>query len=161
MEEIKIVPAYDRGEVVRELFQEYTAMLVEEDPEFGKYLQKQNFDGEMAHLEMKYGMPYGRLYLLYVDGEPAGCIGMRKLDEENCEMKRLYIRAGYRGRNLGEKLVKRLLEDAREIGYRHMLLDTLPFLKTAISIYKRMGFYEIESYNGSPMEGLVYLKMDL
>ena len=54
-----------------------------------------------------------------------------------------------------------LLEDAREIGYRHMLLDTLPFLKTAISIYKRMGFYEIESYNGSPMEGLVYLKMDL
>ena len=159
--ETMIIPAYDRKETVRELFTEYTAMLVKEDPEFGKYLQKQNFDGELEHLERKYGMPAGRLYLLYADGVPAGCIGMRKLDEENCEMKRLYVRTEFRGRNFGEMLVKKLLEDARREGYSSMLLDTLPFLKTAIHIYKRMGFYAIGSYNGSPMEGLVYLKYDL
>lgn len=156
-----IVPAYDRREDVAQLFTEYTEMLVEKNREFGGYLDKQNYREELLHLEQKYGPPFGRLYLAYVDGALAGCVGLRRLDAENCELKRMYVRPAFRDRHLGSTLLRRILEDAGEIGYSHILLDTLPVLDRAIEMYRRYGFYEIGSYNGSPMEGLVYLKADL
>ena len=76
-------------------------------------------------------------------------------------MKRLYVRPEFRGQDIGGSMVRQIIRDAKHIGYSHILLDTLPFLEKAIEMYKRYGFYEIPSYNGSPMEGLVYLKMDL
>lgn len=118
-------------------------------------------DAELKHLEQKYGLPHGRLYLAYCDDALAGCIGLRKIDEENCEMKRLYVRPEFRGQHIGNILVQKIIEDAKEIGYSHMLLDTLPFLESAIHMYKTFGFYEIESYNNSPMETSIYMKADL
>ena len=159
--DVRFVPAYDRPEVVRELFSEYTEMLVAGDPDFAAYLKLQKYDEEVLHLERKYGEPPGRLYLVYCGEEVAGCVGLKKLDETSCEIKRLYVRARFRGHKLGEQMVERLMADARAIGYRHILLDTLPFLRTAIQMYLRMGFYEIPSYNGSPMENLIYMKYDL
>ncbi|MBQ3394376.1 MAG: GNAT family N-acetyltransferase, partial [Oscillospiraceae bacterium] len=96
-----------------------------------------------------------------VDGEPAGCIAMRKIDDENREMKRLYVRSSYRGLHLGEKLARKVIRDAKAYGYRHMLLDTLPFLEAALMLYKKLGFYEIPSYNDSPMDTSIYMKLDL
>lgn len=110
---------------------------------------------------MKYGMPYGRLYLVYYDERLAGCIGLRKIDNQNCEMKRLYIRPEFRGKKLANVLVEKIIEDAKKIGYSYMLLDTLPFLQSAIHIYKEFGFYEIESYNDSPMDSSIYMRLDL
>lgn len=158
---IEIVEAYAYKDQVKTLFQEYTDMLIECDKDFKEYLNKQNYDDEIAHLEEKYGLPYGRLYLAFCDNNPAGCIGLRKIDNENCELKRLYVKPEYRGKNIGSHLVKHVIKDAKEIGYKHILLDTLPFLETAISMYKRYGFYEIESYNNTPMDNLIYLKYDL
>ena len=159
--DVRFVPAYDRPEVVRELFSEYTEMLVAGDPDFAAYLKLQKYDDEVLHLEHKYGEPAGRLYLVYCGEEVAGCVGLKKLDETSCEIKRLYVRARFRGHKLGEQMVERLMADAREIGYTCILLDTLPFLRTAIQMYLRMGFYEIPSYNGSPMEHLIYMKYEL
>lgn len=159
--EIKIVPAYDHAEEVRALFSEYTDMLIAGDPRFKEYLDIQNYDAELNHLEGKYGLPDGRLYLLYCDDKLAGSIGLRKLDHENCEMKRLYVRPEFRGLGLGSLLVRKLLDAAREIGYRSMLLDTLPFLETAIKMYRSMGFYEIDCYNDSPLDTTIYMKIDL
>ncbi len=159
--DIKIIPAYDKREEVSVLFSEYTNMLTENDESFKKYLDIQNYDGEISHLESKYGMPEGRLYLLYCDGELAGCIGLRKLDNQSCEMKRLYVRKEFQGKKLGNILVEKIIEDARKIGYSYMLLDTLPFLQSAIHIYRKFGFYEIESYNNSPMDNSIYMKLDL
>ncbi len=159
--EIEIVPAFGYRDEVKKLFKEYTDMLVEHEPAFRKYLDKQNYDEEVENLEMKYGMPWGRLYLLLCDGRIAGSIGLKKFDEESCEIKRLYVRPEFRGHRLGEVLVRRFIEDAREIGYKYILLDTFPFLESAIHIYKKLGFYEIESYNNSPMDSLIYLKYDL
>lgn len=158
---LELKQAYPYPEEVKNLFEEYTGILIEGDSRFQNYLQLQNYAQELDHLEEKYGLPDGRLYLAYCDGVLAGCIGLRKLDEENCEMKRLYVRPDFRRRNIGGYLVKKILEDAREIGYAHVLLDTLPFLETAIRMYKQYGFYEIPSYNNSPMDNLVYLKLDL
>jgi len=157
----ELVSAFDRPEELRPLYQEYEQMLLAADPSFGKSLDQQNYDDEIAHLEDKYGQPAGRLYLALWDGAVAGCIGLRKIDEENCEMKRLYVRPKFRGKRIADALVQQIIADARTIGYRHMLLDTLPFLQGAIHMYQRCGFYEIESYNDSPMDTSIYMKLDL
>lgn len=158
---VKIVPAYDYPKEVGILFSEYTDMLIAGDSSFQKYLAIQNYDDELKHLDVKYGIPYGRLYLAYNDSELAGCIGLRKIDKQNGEMKRLYVRPDFRGHHIGDKLVKKIIEDAGEIGYAHILLDTLPFLKSAIHLYEKYGFYEIESYNDSPMSASIYMRLDL
>ena len=136
-------------------------MLIEGDSSFQKYLEIQNYEEELEHLDVKYGMPDGRLYIAFYGGELAGCIGLRKIDERNCEMKRLYVRPAFRGKNIGNKLIQQIITDAKEAGYSHMLLDTLPFLKSAVHMYKAYGFYEISSYNDSPMDTSIYMKLDL
>ncbi len=157
----KIIPAYDCKNEITQLFSEYTTMLIEGDSSFKKYLDIQNYDEELAHLEMKYGAPYGRLYLACCDGKAAGCIGLRKIDEANCEMKRLYVRPEFRGNKIGERLISKIITDAREIGYSAMLLDTLPFLESALYLYKKFGFYTIDSYNDSPVSTSIFMKLDL
>ena len=158
---LEFVPAYGYPKEVGELFSEYTDMLIAGDPSFKEYLDIQNYDEELEHLESKYGLPYGRLYLAYYDGELAGCIGLRKIDGQNCEMKRLYVRSQFRGKRIGTQLIQRIIEDARQIGYSCMLLDTLPFLESAIHLYREFGFYETDSYNESPMSTSIFMKMDL
>ena len=158
---IEIKPAWAYREAIRELFREYTDILIAGDPNFRDYLVKQNFDKEIADLEMKYGAPWGRLYVAMVDGRVAGCVGLKKYEEGSCEIKRLYVRQNYRGLGIGKQLTSRVINDAEEIGYETVYLDTLPFLTTAIGMYRRMGFEDIPSYNGSPMENLVYLKRPL
>ena len=157
----EIVYGYEYKNEIRELFTEYTDMLVEHDAAFKVYLNIQNYDDEIEHLEHKYGLPEGRLYLLRRDGRSAGCIALRKLDTERCEMKRLYVRPEYRGEKLGEVLVRKIIGDAREIGYKHMMLDTLPFLESAIRMYKKLGFYETDCYNDSPMDTTIFMRLDL
>lgn len=159
--ELIIQPGYDAPQEIAALFSEYTAALVKGDPAFRAYLDKQGYDDEVLHPGRKYGLPGGRLYLARIEGEPAGCIALRQLDERRCEMKRLYVRPAYRERGLGGQLIRRVIEDAREIGYECILLDTLPFLTDAISMYRRRGFVDIPSYNNSPMENLVYMRLDL
>ena len=158
---IELVEAYTHKEEVKVLFNEYTQMLIDGDGNFKDYLGLQNYEHELENLEDKYGLPYGRLYLAFYDGVLAGCIALRKIDNENCEMKRLYVKPQFRGKKIASFLVKHIIEEARKIGYKHILLDTSPFLETAINMYKNYGFYEIESYNNSPMDNLIYLKYDL
>jgi len=158
---VELSLAYDAPREVELLFSEYTQLLVEGDRSFQDYLAVQNYEGELGHLREKYGLPDGRLYLARCDGQPAGCIGLRKLSRENCEMKRLYVRPRFRGQHIGNLLVERVIADAGAIGYAHMLLDTLPFLQGALRLYRRHGFYEIPKYNNSPMSASIYMRLDL
>lgn len=158
---ITIIPAYRHPLEIGRLFSEYTETLAASSPSFQEYLALQDYQNELIHLESKYGMPEGRLYLAFRDGAPAGCVGLRKLDERNCEMKRLYVRPQYRGARIGERLARQVIDDARAIGYAHMLLDTFSFLESAIRMYRALGFYEVERYNDNPIEGCIYMKLDL
>ena len=158
---IEILPGYDRVPEIKSLLAEYTAMLIESDERMREYLAMQNYDAEIEHLEDKYGAPAGRLYIALCDGKTAGCIALRRIDDETCEMKRLYVRPGFRGAKLGERLIEKIMADALGIGYRHLLLDTLPFLEAAIHTYKKLGFYEIPCYNDNPIDGSIYLRYDL
>lgn len=154
-------PGYEDRSELEQLFGEYTDMLLCRQPEFRAYLVQQNYDTELEHLREKYGPPEGRLYLARADGTAAGCVALRRIDQEHCEIKRLYVRPAYRGQGLAGRLVDQVLADAREIGYRAVLLDTFPFLEDAIRLYKKRGFREIPSYNGTPMEQLIYLRLEL
>lgn len=156
-----LVPGYDHKDEIKELFTMYTDMLVEGDPEFKKFLEIQKYDDELENPEDKYGMPDGRLYLAYMDDRIAGCIALRKLDSVRCELKRLYVKHEFRCMHIGSELVKMIIDEAKQIGYEKLLLDTLPFLKTALRMYKELGFYETERYNDSPLDTSIYLALDL
>lgn len=159
--DLKLVYACDHPTEVRRLFKEYMDMLIEGESRFGEYLEIQNYDKELEDLSSKYGLPDGRLYLLYSGEEVAGCVGLKRLDDTQCELKRMYVRPPFRGKGMGKYLMGVILQDAKEIGYQAMLLDTLPFLKTAIHMYHGLGFYEIPSYNDSPIDTTIYMKIDL
>ena len=161
MPQLELSPAYGHRNEIVTLFTEYTDMLMEADPTVRQYLILQHYEKEPERPESKYGMPEGRLYLAYWDGQLAGCIGLRKLDKDRGELKRLYVRPDFRGRRMGEALIRRILDDTRQIGYRHVLLDTLPFLRSAICLYRRIGFYEISCYNDSPAETTIFMQYDL
>ncbi|MBR0373282.1 MAG: GNAT family N-acetyltransferase [Mogibacterium sp.] len=156
-----LVPAYEQREKLIPLYEEYAKLLLETDPIFQMSLDQQNYDEEIAHLEEKYGLPKGRIYLVYVNDALAGCVGMKPLDDENAELKRLYVRPEFRGRNLGETLVRHIMDDARTEGYRRLRLDTMPGLRTAVKLYRRMGFREIGAYYDCLVPGTVFMEIDL
>ena len=158
---ITIEPGFDAKEEIRTLFLEYTDMLCQKDPKMAGYLGQQNYEEELRHLEDKYGPPRGRLYLARVDGEAAGCVAMHPLGEDRCELKRLYVRPQFRGHKLGRLLSEKVIEAAREEGYPCLLLDSLDFLKTAIALYRELGFYESEPHLYSPMDCSVFMRLDL
>lgn len=157
-----IISAYDRIEDIRSLFSEYTDMLVSINPEFHLYLEIQHYDDEKENPSLKYALPDGRLYLdISDDGIARGCIALRKLSDGKGEVKRLYIRPEYRGNGIATALVERIIEDARNIGYKELYLDTLPELESAVRLYKSFGFEETGQYNDSPVDKTIFMKLSL
>jgi ribosomal protein S18 acetylase RimI-like enzyme len=140
---------------VRDLFQEYGASL-------GFSLCFQSFDQELAGLPGEYAPPSGRLLLASVDGAPAGCAALHRLDDGIAEMKRLYVRPTFRGHKLGLALTQRVLQEARAIGYTHIRLDTVAgVMDDAIRMYRRFGFREIAPYRENPIPGALYMELTL
>jgi ribosomal protein S18 acetylase RimI-like enzyme len=141
---------------VREMMLEYAAWLEFE-------LCFQGFEDELRTLPGKYALPQGRLLLALWNGEPAGTGALRPLAESGvCEMKRLYVRPEFRGHSIGLALAQRLIQDAAEIGYDRMRLDTVPGkMDSAIAMYRRLGFELIEPYYGTPISGTLFMELAL
>ena len=140
--------------IVRTLFEEYAASL-------GVDLGFQNFDAELASLPGKYQPPSGQLLLAWRGDEAVGCVALRGMDAEACEMKRLYVRPSARGLDLGRQLVVRLCELAAQAGYRCMRLDTLADMHAAQRLYGSLGFEPIEPYVYNPVPGTKYMERRL
>ena len=110
------------------------------------YFDAAAFERELTHLAEYYGPPHGELLLARYDGEVAGCVALRRLDDEVCEMKRMFIYPQWRGHGIGRKLGKSIVAAARDSGYRVMRLDTSFRQTEALQLYRTLGFREIEPY---------------
>lgn len=136
---------------VRELFCEYRDWL-------GVDLCFQGFDEELATLPGNYSPPRG-FVLLAVDGNNiVGCVGIRPRHEREAELKRLYVRANHQGQGVGKRLFHHAMLKARDLGYTSVVLDTLPTMSKARSLYLAYGFEEIAPYYDNPEEGAEYYR---
>lgn len=152
--EFKHITGKDMIEEIRQLFLEYVQSLKID-------LAFQNFEAEFNTLPGKYGPPDGILILVLVEGKGAGCIALRKISEDICEMKRLYVRNDYRGLGIGKKLIIMIIEEARKLKYSYIRLDTLPTMGKAQELYTSFGFYDIEPYVYNPIKGTRFLELKL
>jgi putative acetyltransferase len=139
---------------VRTLYREYADWI-------GVDLSYQGFAEELASLPGVYAPPRGRLLLAESGNAIAGCVALRPLDARVCEMKRLYVRPGFRGQGLAKGLVRRVLEEARAIRYTTLRLDTLPFMTEAMRLYEALGFHRCGAYYETPIQGTVFMELRL
>lgn len=138
----------------KKLFQEYSESL-------GFDLSFQNFDQELEDFTSQYSPPVGRLYLARYGNQFIGCVGLRYFEKDICKIKRLYVRPSFRGQQTGRDLVAAAIKAANCIGYKYIRLDTLPSMKSANELYKSLGFKQIEPYRHNPIEGAIYMEMNL
>ncbi len=136
--------------VVRTLFLDYARGL-------GIDLDFQHFDAELETLPGKYAPPAGRLLLAWRDDAALGCVALRPIGGDTCEMKRLYVRPEARGMQLGRRLAERICDEARAAGYARICLDTLPTLLAARHLYESLGFEPVEPYVFNPLPGAMFL----
>ena len=150
---VEVTDPADVG-VVRELFAEYARGV-------GEPCCFPGFERELAELPGEYAPPQGRLFLVREGAVPAGCVGLRRLDPATAEMKRLYVRPAYRGSALGRRLAEAAIEAARGAGCARIVLDTLPKMSEAISLYRALGFRETAPYLKEPTPGSICLALGL
>ncbi len=151
-----IVEAYSPSHIqeVKLLCEEYIS-------ELGLSLEFQGFHQEMEHLPGKYALPTGFLLLGMVDRQPAGCVGLRLLEPNIAEMKRLYVRPEYRHCGLGKGLVQQIIAKGRELSYERIRLDTLESMSAANRLYLSSGFKDIPAYCHNPLKGARYMELQL
>jgi GNAT superfamily N-acetyltransferase len=139
---------------VRQLFREYSASI-------GVDLEYQGFSSELVALPGQYAPPSGDLLVAKVDGEAAGCVALRALDQSTLEMKRLYVRPAARGAGLGKLLIETAISIASQNGYSEMKLDTLASMATAQKLYGALGFVEIPPYGNAYLPGTRFYSLAL
>ena len=151
---IIVVRTPEHYQIAVKLFSEYAEWL-------GVDLCFQSFDKELQMLAKMYAPPSGELFLIENENIFIGCAGLRQLDSENCELKRMYVKSEFRGLKLGEQLMEISLKTAKDLGYKTMKLDTLSRLAPALKLYEKYGFQEIKPYNFNPDNDVLYFEKSL
>jgi ribosomal protein S18 acetylase RimI-like enzyme len=144
----------DDRAIVESMFREYVASLSED-------ISFQNVDDELSRLPGKYARPGGVVLIAWDGADAAGAVAYRMVEPGVCEMKRLYVRPAFRGRDIGRELAEELIEDARAQGYRTMLLDTLASMQSARALYRALGFRPVEAYYDNPLPGTMYMALEI
>lgn len=153
---VRIVHAHtpQHFETIRRLFLQYAESL-------GFGLEFQNFEQELESLPGDYAAPHGCLLIAEDSGNWAGCAALRSLEDDICEMKRLYVVPEYRCLGVGKTLAQTVIKEARTRGYKKMRLDTVESMHAARALYTSLGFYPIASYRYNPIDGVSYMELKL
>ncbi|MBM3368019.1 MAG: GNAT family N-acetyltransferase [Betaproteobacteria bacterium] len=152
--EVVSVQSADQLESIRRLFREYSELV-------SAALCFQGFDAELAGLPGHYAPPDGLLLLARGAEGDAGCVAMKRLDARSAEMKRLFVRSAYRGTGLGRRLARRIVDEARRAGCSRLVLDTMPHLTEAITLYRSLSFRDCPPYLAEPTPGALCLELSL
>ena len=115
-----------------------------------EYFDKNEFEEELASLPGKYAPPEGQLFLARYGDKPAGCVALRRIDRQACEMKRMFLYPTYHGKGVGRALGEAIIDDARAAGYAVMRLDTSWRQREAQALYSKLGFQRIDPYYDCP-----------
>lgn len=153
---IRVINAEDSELVAKakELIREYALSL-------GLDLSFQDFEQEMATFPKQYSLPGGHLLVAQYENEIVGCVGLRNIGDNICEIKRMYVQPSYRDKGLGRELAEAVISEARGMGYTCMRLDTIPSMESAIHLYISLGFRDIAPYRLNPIDGARYLELRL
>lgn len=111
-----------------------------------------------------YSPPGGRLLLAIYGAETSGCVAFRRMTSDICELKRMYVRPEFRGKQIGWQLANTLIQTAREAGYTLMRLETTTYLEKAIALYSALGFRACQPYYAIPeafQKITVFMELDL
>jgi GNAT superfamily N-acetyltransferase len=130
-----------------------------------QYFDAKAFEEELAGLPGKYAtVNRGNLLLASYDGQPAGCVALREIDAQRCEMKRMFVYPEFQGKGVGRGLAETLIREAKTMGYATMLLDTSFRQVEAQKLYQSLGFKKIDPYYELPPElesWLVFMELSL
>jgi putative acetyltransferase len=141
-------------QLARMLFREYAAAI-------GTDLEYQGFSAELEALPRPYAPPAGALLIARSRADAAGCVGLRQLEPDIGELKRLYVRPPYRSAGLGKRLVEAVVNTARAAGYHELRLDTLQTMTPARALYRSLGFVEIAPYSDNYLPGTKFYSLSL
>jgi putative acetyltransferase len=144
----------DDFEEVKKIFTEYQEYLNVD-------LCFQSFDFELNNLDTIYKTPKGTIILAKIIDKIAGCVALKPIEENNCEMKRLYVKPEFRNSGLGRKLIEAIIAFAKNANYEKMKLDTLTKLESAVKLYQQYGFVETKPYVYNPLEEVLYFEKTL
>lgn len=145
----------------QEQLAEARQLVVEYADWLGIDLSFQDFDRELAEFPGEYSPPSGGILLARVGEQIAGCVALCRAGEVICEMKRLFVRAAFRGQGIGKRLATAIIDEARKKGYRRMRLDTLSWMTEAITLYESLGFEDIEPYRYNPFKDARFMELVL
>ena len=128
------------------------------------YFDPEKFAAELAALPGEFSPPAGALLVAEEDAQIVGCVALRPAGDGICEMKRMFVSSDFHGTGVGMLLGRAVVDEARRIGYRRMMLDTGPRQREAQRLYRKLGFRDVDPYYDlSPQlrDWLVFMELDL
>ncbi len=137
------------------------ALLREYASAAGRDLSLREFARELEGLPGEYAPPRGELLLATVGGRLAGCVALRPLAEDACEMRRLFVRHQFRGKGVGKRLALAVIDAARDAGYRFVRLNISPWMEEATAVYRSLGFRESEADGRTRGKGVLLMELPL
>jgi ribosomal protein S18 acetylase RimI-like enzyme len=131
----------------RELGYQYAAAITK-DPILKEYFESRSILADIDKMPHGFEPPDGAYLLAYVGDAPAGIVALKRLEDDICEMKRLFVSPEFQGIGLGRLLIEQIIKEGKRLGYAKMRLDSSrSVMAKAVLLYRSMGFYEIEPYN--------------
>jgi GNAT superfamily N-acetyltransferase len=128
------------------------------------YFDPVAFEAELAGLPGEFSPPSGALLIADDAGRIAGCVALRRLRDDACEMKRMFVAPDFHGKGVGRMLATAIIERGKALGYARMMLDTGPRQREAQGLYRTLGFKDVAPYYAVAPElrdWLVFMERDL